>query len=539
MMRSRVTTLFSLLFCAMIVSVQVIQIVSDLLQGNRIQAADILEDTFITPHRRERMIAAHARSIIDTLQRCENLIVHAGAADQVYGCAEEALTIAEAMKSRAVEVNRYVADSAAGAVPRFDSLVRCIEALRDAINAGEYDAAARQLKTSRGIAGRIDRDGSGPGTMVRFFRVTARALFRETLFNSRYLRAYEHGIEERSVVAAAIRPVVQTARFALLGDLGTKAIRGKAGWLFYRPDVEYLYRPPVHDARSKSVDGNDTALSDDPVATIVDFKKQLEARGIELMVVIVPGKGSIYPDLITGRVKPGTPLSHSTAIIEMLRQQGVMVIDLFGPFLAERGRDAFAGDSLYLARDTHWKSRGVRLAAQTVAESVRRRPWYNDEHTAAFFSIDTVAVERTGDIGEMTRLPKVRIVGFSTAFAPEVTKCFQVLHNYLDDQGRVLERNRYRDDFRNSRILVLGDSFSRIYQTDDPRGAGWIAHLAFELAEPLASIISDGGASTLVREKLARKVGVLKGKRLVIWEFVERDLRYGESGWQRIALPAE
>ncbi|MBN1307484.1 MAG: hypothetical protein JXA18_06180 [Chitinispirillaceae bacterium] len=538
-MNNRKALFFSLLFCSMIFSVPVIQSVHELLQGSRIQAADILVDTFITPHRRQQAIAAHARGILDTLQRCERLMHRAEATDALYGCAEEALTNAISMKGRATEANRHITDTAGVAARQSDSLVRNIEALLDLIDQGEYATAARHLKTALGIAGRIDRNESRSGTVTRFFRLTARALLGETVFNRRYLRAYEKEIETRSIAAMSIRPVVQLGRFALLGDLGIKAIRGRSGWLFYRPDVEYLYRPPVQDVRSRIVDGNDTPLLDDPIATIIDFKKQLDARGIELMMVIVPGKGSIYPDLITNRIKPGTPLSHSTAIITLLRQQEVTAVDLFGPFLAGRRSDSIAGDSLYLARDTHWRSRGVRLAAQTVAESVRRFPWYNDDHIIASFSIDTLQVERRGDIVEMIKLPNVRIFGLPAAFAPEVTKCFQVVHNYPDDHGRIIEQRPYSNDFKNSRILVLGDSFSRIYQTDEPGGAGWIAHLAFELSEPLASIISDGGASTLVREKLARNAGVLKGKRLVIWEFVERDLRYGESGWQLITLPAE
>jgi hypothetical protein len=83
---------------------------------------------------------------------------------------------------------------------------------------------------------------------------------------------------------------------------------------------------------------------------------------------------------------------------------------------------------------------------------------------------------------------------------------------------------------------VLGDSFSRIYQTDEPRSAGWISHLAKELGQPLASIVNDGGASTLVRKTLERKSSVLRGKKLVIWEIVERDFRYGADGWKNVKL---
>jgi hypothetical protein len=53
---------------------------------------------------------------------------------------------------------------------------------------------------------------------------------------------------------------------------------------------------------------------------------------------------------------------------------------------------------------------------------------------------------------------------------------------------------------------------------------------------PLASIVSDGGASTLVRQTLARKKGVLRGKKLVVWEFIERDFRYGAEGWKDVEL---
>ena len=33
---------------------------------------------------------------------------------------------------------------------------------------------------------------------------------------------------------------------------------------------------------------------------------------------------------------------------------------------------------------------------------------------------------------------------------------------------------------------------------------------------------------------VSRRASLLDGKRLVIWEFVERDIRYGEEGWQVI-----
>jgi hypothetical protein len=88
-----------------------------------------------------------------------------------------------------------------------------------------------------------------------------------------------------------------------------------------------------------------------------------------------------------------------------------------------------------------------------------------------------------------------------------------------------------------SEVLVLGDSFLRIFQADAPGAAGFIAHLASRLHQPVTSIVNDGGASTLVRQELYRRPALLKNKKVVIWQFVERDLRFGTEGWQRVPLP--
>ncbi len=84
----------------------------------------------------------------------------------------------------------------------------------------------------------------------------------------------------------------------------------------------------------------------------------------------------------------------------------------------------------------------------------------------------------------------------------------------------------------------MGDSFLRIYEQDEPGSGGLIAHLARELGFPLASLVNDGGASTLVRQALARQPALLANKRVVVWEFVERDVRFGMEGWQKVPLPA-
>ena len=111
---------------------------------------------------------------------------------------------------------------------------------------------------------------------------------------------------------------------------------------------------------------------------------------------------------------------------------------------------------------------------------------------------------------------------------------------------------------------MLGDSFCRIYQYAEPQSlgeipasaptvrkeessikrllpgsAGFISHLALALKSPVDAIVSDGGASTDVRRKLSTNPEILEGKKVVVWEFVERDIALGRQGWEHVPLPAK
>lgn len=533
------STVYSILFCTVLGAVPLSQLVSELVRGERVQAADILVDTFLTPNRRHHSLMKMCGELADTLRRADSLSVKPELPEELFETVETAFYKAVAIRQRLVEVNRHVRDSASPLLPPADSTIRQMELLRSAL-AGDSRAEVREgctasLNSAEDLFSLLDRTNG----MADALRRVTHTLFRVTLFNSAYLRAYEDELEERSILAQTVRPVMQIVRYVLLRDAGSKVIAGRDGWLFYRPGVEYLYRPSIYDQRSRNVDYNDVAVEDDPVAVMADFKRQLASRGIDLLVVIVPGKGSVYPDMLNERIPPDTvsEFSPSVPLMARLRRHGIAVTDLFGPFRKERMNDSLHGDSLYMAKDTHWRSRGLRLAAYHVARAIKKHGWYDDPHTLVSYSMDTVTVKRTGDVGTMTGLTGSSVGRFRISFEPEMVTCFPIRHNYLNESGEITKRVAFRNDFKRSRILVLGDSFSRIYQTDAPGGAGWIAHLAYELSEPVGSLVNDGGASTLVREKLVRNMKVLKDKRLVVWEFVERDLRYGESGWKMLSLP--
>ncbi len=331
------------------------------------------------------------------------------------------------------------------------------------------------------------------------------------------LRRYEHNLEEASWVAARLRPWAQYAQFAWLKDGGEKSLIGRDGWLFYKPGVDYLTERP--GTRSS------TSTAADAVGAIIDFRNQLATRGIQLLVMPAPNKESVYPEKLTRRAEDlHLAMSSETAeLLNRLKAADIEVVNLFELFAAEKSTAQASSRSLYLAQDTHWSPAGVELAARAVAERIRKRDWL--KAGSVVYDLKPAPIQRLGDILRMLQVPKLE-----SQAAAEIVPCNRVLHR------DTLEP--YQDD-KSSEVLVLGDSFLRIYETDEPGASGFVAHLARYLKQPVTSIVNDGGASTLVRQELTRRSAWLAKKKLVIWEFVERDIRLGAEGWQHVPLPPE
>lgn len=345
---------------------------------------------------------------------------------------------------------------------------------------------------------------------VRVFEVFSQA---PTAAN---LRAYERGLETANWAAGLSRPWIHFAQFEWLEDGGEKAMFGQAGWYFYKPGLNYMLAR--HQSAKAPGDTND------PIAAIVDFRDQLAARGIHLLVMPVPNKESIYPDRLTLRATPlsGVMAPRTREVLDMLRAANVEVIDLFNEYgEARRQTRSTPEDSLYLAQDTHWSPAGVDLAAKAVARRLEELGWAQPGQVD--YSGRSAHVQRLGDILRMMQVPLIE-----RRMDPETVPCVQMVRS---DNGELYK------DAPTAEILVLGDSFMRIYQQDEPTAAGFIAHLAKELKQPLISLVNDGGGSTLVRQELRARPAFLKNRKVVLWEFVERDIGLGLEGWRLVPLP--
>jgi len=417
------------------------------------------------------------------------------------------------------------------------------------------------------------------------------------------LRRYENALENQLWLRQTVRPAIQLALFAGLRDAGPECLPAADGWMFYRPGVRYLVEGDRSDAPEpystainaaglfKTVlpagltgfvgrflpdeirfdlvnPGRSTGRRQAALAAILEYRRQLHERGVELLVMPVPEKAGIYPERLASRAGFESFRSPSEALLDDLRREGVEVIDLFELFRRFRrgtGQGGM-GNALYLASDTHWSPEGARLAAEAVARRIRERGWLPELSRKYMTTI--VQVQRRGDLVGMMQAP-----GIDRYFPAESVTCRQVTDRIVGllaprtgDREGTFANTHLKDTPMQPSVLLLGDSFSRIYQIAEPRSlsvidgqpglgvsggafqakscrrllpgsAGFPSLLAEALQSPVDYMVSDGGAATEVRQRLSVNSEILENKKVVVWEFTERDVGLGRRGWLPAPLP--
>lgn len=347
-------------------------------------------------------------------------------------------------------------------------------------------------------------------------------------------KEHENALQDDSVVVQWTLPRVQNWLIGV-GVGNEQAYCGRIApsgrqWLHYRADVDYVTSrgfldPSMQRVRLRSGEGD--AVQPDPVAAIVDFQRQLQARGIELVVMPMPVKAMMQPETLSDRYAFAQGVLQNPSYADFaaqLQRAGVKVFDVSPLILAQMRRTSQAQ---YLETDTHWTPPAMELAARELAVFIGKNVQLPVRANIEY-SMRSRDVSNVGDIAEMLKLPPNQ-----TRFRPQTVR----VHPIYGDDGELWYPTRSAD------ILLLGDSFCNIYSLGGMNwgeGAGFGEHLSFALKRPLDCIINNAGGSHVTRERLVKELARgrnrLKRKRLVIWEFAMRDLLSGD--WKILKLPA-
>ena len=349
---------------------------------------------------------------------------------------------------------------------------------------------------------------------IQFFAGTWPNLNLRSWLRAEEIKSFEKQLETDSVVSQWLLPPTQSLLTGKFGAGNEEVYLGRDGWLFYRPDVDYVTGPPFLSATALRHRQVHARIQADPIKAVVQFRDQLAARGIDLVVVPVPTK----PTLEGKHLSSSAPANLQNASFEEFKTRlaaaKVRVFDPV-PFLKLE-------EDLYLTSDTHWRPETMESVAQRLADTIALPP----PAEALTLQVNAVEVDGTGDISRMLRLPPNEQL-----YPPQRVTIHQVTN------GDALWRPSADAD-----VLVLGDSFANIFSLEGlgwGEAAGFVEHLSHSLGgRPLDCILrnSDGAFATreILAHELARGRDRLAGKKLVIWEFAQRELAFGN--WKLLDL---
>jgi hypothetical protein len=335
------------------------------------------------------------------------------------------------------------------------------------------------------------------------------------------LKRVERTLENESLVSQWLLPRMQYLLTVVLGAGNEQVYLGHDPWLFYRADVDHVIGPPFLDPTRMKHRLQTSRVQPDPIKAIVDFRNQLAARGIDLVVLPVSVKPSTEGEMLAvsnanrAQASGALPNPSFNEFKARLEREKVRVFDP-APFLMERGRNGHR----YLETDTHWRPETMELVAERLADFLQL-PVAAGSTSPSIIEKEIVA---RGDIAAMLKLSR------GDKFPLETVTIRQVV------TGNALWRPSKEAD-----VLLLGDSFSNIFSFEAMgwgESAGFAEHLSMALRRPIDCILRNSDASFATREilsnELARGRDRLAGKKLVIWEFAARELSFGN--WKLLDL---
>ncbi len=280
----------------------------------------------------------------------------------------------------------------------------------------------------------------------------------------------------------AFNRVERGISWALLGDLGPRVRGGCPGWLFLKDELEV---PPDPAGAS--------ALRVDLAARMAE---RLAARGVRLLLVVVPDKSRIEREHLCGLRRAARFEGRVGHWVAALEARGVSALDL-APVL-----ERLPGERYYRT-DSHWNEEGARESARAIAGTLRARGLAQAVPAPGPLASERVA--RRGDLVRVAGLdglpdgigPGVEIVEHFTVPAPEAAS-----DDLFGEAGA-------------PKVAVVGSSYSR--------SANFVPFLARELGEQVANAARegadfDGAARAFLEGATLRDTP----PRVVVWEVPER-----------------
>jgi len=320
-------------------------------------------------------------------------------------------------------------------------------------------------------------------------------------------QAFALALADAPVASSAAR-VERGVSWVVAGDLGPRVRRGAPGWLFLGDELT-VHRQPQRNSTQRKVD-------------VLKVQKTLSAKGIKLLVVVVPDKTRIEASQLGMLHRPSRYAQRASQWVTDLNSSGIDALDLTDTLAAFKQKHTAA----FLKSDSHWTEQGAQAAAIAVSAEVLRlkitpspaQTWVVDKR------IDS---RRSGDLIRLagvdwlpTGLQPEQDIAQETSFKVDYRK-----NNAPGSSAQSVVSTSTDDLFGDTdlpNIVVIGTSYSRT--------SNFVAFIEKELNAKVANLARSGGDFSGAMNAYLSSVAFKKTPpKLVIWEIPERVLQQSAS----------
>ena len=276
------------------------------------------------------------------------------------------------------------------------------------------------------------------------------------------------------------------------------------GMLWFRRDANSLL--------AKDFSAQDSLHN--PLPRLLELKQFLDSLEIQFLVVPVPTKESIYAERLIAGTSP--ELCVDVAGRDFIRQLLAAGIDVLDIYPALRSAKAGDDESHYSFQkfDTHWALAAELAALEELAQKIASYAWYAESGaTPGVLEMRDTTILREGDL--IQQLPTAE----QSAFSPETLEVKKIYRDAKPYSGG-----------KNSPILLMGDSFTGVFESVDGKSGGPGSLLAFALGLDVQVMTSWGGGPG-VRHRMVKDKKSLQSKCLVIYMMTLRDFWQSPLEW--------
>lgn len=179
-------------------------------------------------------------------------------------------------------------------------------------------------------------------------------------FNGVYQPDLEVALDQNMLIRPAFIRVNNQINYSIFNFASAKnVVIGKDGYLFEEGYIKsYLGDEVVNEGAIKL-----------KIEKAKYVQRELEKRGKHLLILLVPGKASFYPEYIPDRYLPERKkTTYYDLYSQYLPSSGLNYIDLKGYFLKLKNKTPFP---LYPKQGVHWSNYGACLAMDSIVNYIK------------------------------------------------------------------------------------------------------------------------------------------------------------------------